>query len=226
MNYQKLHVASIVGVSAIVGGLIILGGFYWYMSSIRKDVGNMLSVQFVEAQQAMVHSMYGTRDGVVDGYVSDCSPALRGHFDRNLDSLNALSWTELQETSQLFEACASYYADLRAALHERLVAESDKLLALLEISNLLTPQRDTTPFRADLEEFVRLDSERSTLLARQLPIQRDIIDLLMDGYTPNSDNIRLEMEEARSIAESGTVVARQIEAVFLRLQAYESIADL
>ncbi|MCB9811893.1 hypothetical protein H6783_03190 [Candidatus Nomurabacteria bacterium] len=153
----------------------------------------------------------------IDSYVKDCSSASRNTFDHSLDTLASLDHGELVTLNLLFDACASYFADRKAAMYESTVMtyETYRTLVTLHESFVTLDPAPTT--LEDWDLLLSLEKQKVALLQAQVPLQRGVIELLLSGAQPTDESVRALMSQAQEISQSAAVLTRQIESISAKL---------
>lgn len=207
----------------IVTGIGALIGFaaMQYVVSSNKDAKALLEANLAKQQEKLEEianiTFTNKRDEAIATYVKDCPTASRAEFDSYLDRLTVLSKAELERTELLFEACASFFADKKQASVLQLVEEYEEYKMLVDVASVFDVRAESKYEVEDWQLFIAFQKQLAELLKSQLPIQRDIITLLQDGVSANDPAIQKKTAEAQDIAQSATVITRQVDSVYSRL---------
>ena len=201
--------------------LVIVGSVHYYIQTTFSNIQNELDTQIAETKSSLVsvaEDVYRSRaNDAISPYVKDCTPQMRAKFDRALDTLNQLSEQELADTEVLFEACASYFADTKTATVHLLEQVYSQYSALGNIYAELDNDPEAIRLAEDWQLFISLENDLAKLLQAQLPLQKSIISKLREGISPSDTEIRETMKDAQELSESASVLNRQIDAVYKRL---------
>ncbi|MEL6803293.1 MAG: hypothetical protein AAFO91_05825 [Bacteroidota bacterium] len=215
MNTKQIILATLIIIAAI-------GVAYLYVHNSQSTTRTVLQEQ-LSAQEELLRDIaditYTNReDKSIASYVRDCSSAARAEFDSKLDRLTQLSATELERAELLFEACASYFADKKSAGVARLEAAYAAYHTTIDVYSVIDQRTHSRLQTEDWELFIAFQGQLAELLHQQVPLQKDIIQLLRDGVVPSDPAIRAKVESAQEISESATVISRQTDAVYNRIK--------
>lgn len=153
-------------------------------------------------------------DEVVEAIIRDCSIENRARFDSLLDRLGTLGPQELNETQDLFDACARFYASRKAVMVSRLEREYEVYRDMVDMLRIVDDSITVERYQVnDWERLVSLEQKRSDIYEEQVNIQQKIITALIAGETVSSENIQALLARAQNINEEAMVVNQQIDTL-------------
>ena len=202
--------------------LVALLGANYYIDTQNAEMHQILSDTYSEQYSALLvtadHVFTNTADSGVNTYVGDCPGPIRNQFDAKLDSLGNLSVEELSDTALLFEACASYFADRKSAMVDKLLLQYKTTKEVHGVLSVIDGSKRSELDTEKWEAFIGFEQQRAELLRAQLPIQEQIIALLKSGLSQGADEIQENVAKAQEIAETAVVVTKQTSSVYNELK--------
>ena len=211
------HLLLLIGFIAVVFFLAAK-----YVDHSLAAVQSALDEKITTERQALMiaaEALYRSRnDETIRPYVRDCSTAHRNEFDGYLNRLHQLPKTELDRVELLFEACASFFADQKAALLANFSRDYHSYLTTVALYEAIDERDPLVIEQEDWELFLQFQEQLTQLLSEQVTIQQEIIVLLQSGASVGDDTVRSQMEQAQEVAQSATVISRQIDSVYTRLK--------
>ncbi len=202
---------------AVFLGVVCLGASL-YVSYNERTITTSLSVLIAEQETTLAAlSELIDRDGadaVVSAIVKDCTPTERDRFDILLGSLATIKTAELKELDSLFSACGNYFTQRKAVMVARLEREVEVYASYVTLLGVVDSRVDTVSHAVDSwQQLVELERERSRLASQLVSIQRSIIDALLAGSSPTSDEIKMLLGDANEAREQVTFVGMQIDTL-------------
>lgn len=193
----------------------------WYVEGKQSDYRAQLALKISEQETVMAGMAVlidnDGADAVVSDIIKDCPLEERARFDMLLGSLSQLDRAELIEVDRLFEACASFYADQKLVLTARFKREIEvrgEYLDLYAKTGVVTPAMQDQ--QEKWEQLYDIEVERTHLTADLVAYQGEIIDLLLEGWSPSADSIKEKIEAAQSAKDK--IMVSDINADTLRNQ--------
>lgn len=201
----------------IVAAVVVVGAWSVYSaeSDFRDAVTKNIERQVALLEFLAVETDRNGADEVVASIITDCPR--RGQFEELLGRLATLNRQELITAQQLFESCGGYYAERKAIMVSRLEREYEVLEDNVALLSLLDEDHELVDSSAAWGELVAMERERSSLLAEQVLLQRDIINLLITGKNVLSSEMQVLTNRAQNVAELLSVTGTQIDAKRIEL---------
>lgn len=158
-------------------------------------------------------------DSVTEVIIKDCSIAERTRFETLLSSLDAgLDRARLVELERLFGRCGNFFAERKAVMVARLAREIEIYETFVaQLSNLSDQDQSETYQVATWRELSELELKQSDLFARLVNTQDQIINALLEGKSPSSEEVSSILQSAREIQETLFVTTQQTSDVRDRL---------
>jgi len=197
--------------NSIIVGLILaaltLFVASWYIAQKQKEYRYELTVRLTE-QDALMFSLSEmlareSADSVTNQIIQDCSLENRERFDTLLGSLSQLNRTELIEVDNLFDDCGDFYAKRQAIVTMRLGRELEVYEDYIHL--MQSTDADARQFTQRLGKWsslYALEVSRSSLTTKLVNIQDDIIVLLREGESVQSEPIKEILQAAQTTRDS------------------------
>jgi len=201
----------LVGVLIFAAASMLMAS--WYVQEKQEDYRSAINLKMDEQETLMIKlaKLIDTNgaDSIVSTIIQDCSLPERERFDTLLGKLSGLKGVELKEVDKLFDACGSFFSDRQAILSMRLQREVDvydEYSVLLSLTGV-DAGTNTSGERVDKwKSLNELELERSLLTTDLVNIQGDIINLLVEGFSTESEEISIKLEVAQNEKDSLSVL--------------------
>lgn len=199
-------------------GLVIFLATSYFVKEQQQEIVANIALNIAEQEKTLTTIAEITDsngvDSVVESIIIDCSLKKRARFDTLLNNLGTLTPTELEETSDLFDACAHFSAERKAVMVSRMRREFEvyrNLVGLLEIVDAIETLREY-----DIEKWAQLvnfEEKRSDIFKAQVVVQNNIIVALQNGEKVGSDTIAQLLADAKNINEEAIVTNHKIDTL-------------
>lgn len=182
-----------------------------------KGILNQLEVQEAKTYELAQSVKNSKLTPPLSEFINDCSTKHRNQFDANLDKLATLSIVQIESLEPLFDACADYFANVKAALVfqlEEKIAEMETLVTLANIND------QTNTLKVPLsswKSYLALEKQLAVALREQVVSQEKIMVLLKEGKSVSDAEVQNLVVAARELSQSASVTTKQLDAVFLTL---------
>lgn len=190
----------------------------WFINEKQEDYRSAVMLKIAEQETKMVRISElinrGSADSATNQVIEDCVLEDRERFDTLLSNLPSLNRTELSEIETLFAACGSYFADRQAMLAVRFTREVEvysEYISLLELTD--TDIRTFDVKKSKWQELNELEKQKSLLALELVKLQGDIIDLLIEGNSINSDLMVEKVQAAQSSKETLSILVTKANAL-------------
>jgi hypothetical protein len=213
--------------------VLILGALVMYLVSTSlvesrfRDIENSTRAHIAEQESLMIAiaeaSSRNGADTVIELNVRDCSIFERSSLDNLLDQLNnGLNNTKLVELERLFGRCGSFFSDRKSMISSRLNREIEVYDDYVDqLSLILGEDSIDSEFKVnEWSEFAEIETKTSALFAELVVIQDTIITSLLDGKSPNSDEILTISQDAVEISETISVTTQQAAKIRTELLSF------
>jgi hypothetical protein len=207
-------IAVVVILTAIISASLAVSYHNHNLAEAKNQLEEDITLGFLKLRE-MTNKLYRSLPtDTIGGLINDCPKPLRQRFDEYLNRLGTLDSNELEETTLLFSACADYYA-----LRERLSAVefASHIEAQTVLVNLYSYSSLNTSFLNLLgkyEEFSDIKKRQAELLEQQVSVQEKIVDSLKAGAEMDSEAIKEALNDAKTINQEGSQLARRLEEVY------------
>jgi len=143
-------------------------------------------------------------DSVTESIIKDCVSGDRNRFDFLLSRLDqGLTQAELVELEQLFGLCGGFFAERKVVMVARLGREIEVLetqtIRLQDITGTDEAQELQLP---QWQRLVEGEQTQSVLFSSLVRLQKEIIDTLLTGKSPTSDEIVAILNEVGETREA------------------------
>jgi hypothetical protein len=200
---KSKHVVIIAGLLALS---VLLGV---YIASQRlSEYKTQAEVQVAE-QKVVINTIAETiarngADAVTESIITDCPTEQRLRFDFLLGQLDSgLTVVELQELDSLFSSCASVFANRKALMTARFAREVEVFENFVSLLDILTDRNELEEHQlSDWKALVAEEEKQSELFAQLVTAQKQIILALLDGKSPNSEEILTVLSDVNEIREA------------------------
>lgn len=187
----------------------------YYIQEVKADYTIQTKLKIAEQETVLARiADLINRDGadaVVAEIIKDCSLENRARFDTLLSQLGTLRGKELDETKNLFGACANFYAQRTAVMVARLEREYEVYVDLLELLSVVESASAEVQYSKERwAERVTLEKQRSALSTELVVVQGRIIDALLANKQIASDEMQLLLVEGQQTKEKLTVLTTEI----------------
>lgn len=211
----------------IVSGCCVFAGVVFLLSSYmvdrhEEDIVNRLTLEIVEQEKTLLSiASITSRDGmdvVGESIIVDCKGTDRSRFDGLLSRLGELTFAELTETENLFDKCASFYAQRKAMMVARLVREYEAYSNLIGLLEIVDDEITVASYNLqEWEHLLSLEKVREELYYEQVSIQENIIVSLKEGKTLYDEEITSLVQSAKNVADELIVNDKQAREVRSKL---------
>ena len=213
MHHKYLMNRSNLIILLLATSALVLGAS-WYIAESREEAVAAVAAAAREQQETLVTLAtlvkQNRTDALTDQIVRDCVPADRRAFEQQLNRLQQLNATELDELQTLFDACAYYVAERKTLMVLRLEHAYEQFQTLVTV--LTTLDADSAALSDSLalwQEVVAIEAERSQLLTELVDIQGSIISEFRLAE-PNQEQIQLWVERSDEITNRNIVLNQRI----------------
>lgn len=217
---MKLRKNLIVALAAAAFVLLLAA---LYVQQSQRELSLMVQVRIAEQAQTLASISELTHqnraDELAESIIRNCSSESRTEYEDLLNRLSTLNAVELQELEQLFDACASFFAERKAIMVARLEREFEvysEYIALL--STLKSPNIIIDDELENWRSLVELEKERSALMTEQVNVQSSIISALKTANI-NDDTVQALLVRAQQINQRVTTINSKIQTVRDSLQS-------
>lgn len=193
---------GIVGVSVFVGVVFFTASYF--SNEREKDMVAAISLQIVEQEKTLLSiAEITSRDGmdaIGESVIVDCKSSDRSKFDTYLSELDTLSYTQLEETENLFDKCAHFYAQRKAMMVARMEREYEAYDDLVHLLSIVDDDISVASYNSKTwKQLVELEERRRDLYAEQVTIQKDIITALKEGISIKDNELQTLMVDAQNV---------------------------
>lgn len=200
----------------------LLYGVFLYIQKTQDMYLASLTNVLQEQQATLVTLSELTNRNAVDSYsagiINDCPAGERVRFDDLLGTLNTLEKPELVEVNQLFSGCASYDAEQKALMTSRLKREVEIYSQYVSLLENIGSQNVTEYQVKRWNEIVDFEIQRTELSQKLVTIQREIIQILLDGKTITSPEMRTLLEQAQESKDTLSYIRTKIDVLQKQVQ--------
>ena len=130
-------------------------------------------------------------DVVTEAIVRDCNVNERAEFDNLLGRLDkGLSSIELTKLERLFGRCASFYPQRKSVMVSRLSREVEIYASYVEQLKAVSNEEVVASYKvSEWQQLTIKEQKQSELFAKLVTQQEKIIETLMSGKSPKSEEI-------------------------------------
>lgn len=138
-------------------------------------------------------------DVVTEGIIRDCNVNERTDFDNLLGQLDkGLSTAELTKLERLFGRCGSFYPERKSVMVARLSREVEVYASYVDQLKAVSTQKLIASYKVDeWQKLVEQEQKQSELFAKLVSQQEKIIETLMTGKSPQSEEIKSVLKEVQ-----------------------------
>ncbi len=207
-KYRRVLVGLLL--AAIIYGLASLI-VYLRLEHLREQVTLQISEQQTLLVSVAETTARNGADAVTETIVKDCSVQERTDFDDLLGRLTkGLSAAELSKLERLFGRCGGFYAQRKAIMVSRLTREIEVYTD--HVSQLETLMGDSVYETYKVDVWKRLaeqEMKQSELFSSLVVQQEKIINTLIAGKQPDSEEMKVILQEAKETQEMLLMTNRQ-----------------
>ena len=221
----KSRTFKIIGVVVLCAVLVyVLAQFF---ANQRLEASSNQTQLLISEQQSILATIAeitarNGADAVTESIVRDCTVAERSSFDSLLGDLNSgLTRSQLVELERLFGRCGSFYSERKSIMVSRLVREIEIYGTYVDQLSLINGTDESESY--DLEQWRELaaaETKVSELFSDLVAKQDEIINALLNGSSPQSDDIQAILLEVNEIQETLTVTNTQVSRLRANLVSY------
>jgi hypothetical protein len=160
------------------------------------DVQTVIQMQITK-QQTLLTAIAETTarngaDDVTESIVRDCDVNERTEFDSLLVQLDkGLSLTQLTKLDRLFGRCATFYPQRKSVMVARLSREVEVYSSYVDQLKTVSTKEVIESYKVSTwQELVVQEQKQSELFATLVGQQEKIIDTLISGKNPQSEEIK------------------------------------
>ena len=222
---NKSRTFKIIGVVVLCAVLVyVLAQFF---ANQRLEASSNQTQLLISEQQSILATIAeitarNGADAVTESIVRDCTVAERSSFDSLLGDLNSgLTRSQLVELERLFGRCGSFYSERKSIMVSRLVREIEIYGTYVDQLSLINGTDESESY--DLEQWRELaaaETKVSELFSDLVAKQDEIINALLNGSSPQSDDIQAILLEVNEIQETLTVTNTQVSRLRANLVSY------
>ena len=222
---NKSRTFKIIGVVVLCAVLVyVLAQFF---ANQRLEASSNQTQLLISEQQSILATIAeitarNGADAVTESIVRDCTVAERSSFDSLLGDLNSgLTRSQLVELERLFGRCGSGYSERKSIMVSRLVREIEIYGTYVDQLSLINGTDESESY--DLEQWRELaaaETKVSELFSDLVAKQDEIINALLNGSSPQSDDIQAILLEVNEIQETLTVTNTQVSRLRANLVSY------
>lgn len=201
---------------AFLLGILVV---YFVASLVVNQRLNELQLQtqlLISEQEVLLAAIAQTvsrngADEITEKIISDCNLAERIRFDELLSSLDrGLNQTQLTELERLFGRCGNFFAERKSIMAARLEREIEVYEMFVRQLDNITQDDSLDTYQIDVwNNLAELETKQSQLFFELVAVQDRIITLLLDGNSPNSEEVQLTLQEANELQQTLIVTNAQ-----------------
>jgi hypothetical protein len=202
--FQKYqNVLLFVAFAALSYGLVVV-----IVQQKLKDLHHQVQVQ-ISQQQTLLTTIAETTarngaDATTEAIVRDCNPSERTEFDTLLGKLDkGLPPTELTSLERLFGRCGSFYPERKSVMVARLTREIEVYESYVDQLKAVSDKKTVDSYQVDTwKELAVQEQRQSELFAKLATLQGSIIETLMTGKSPASEEIKSVLKQVNETQKS------------------------
>ena len=173
-----------------------------------KDLNHEIQVQ-ISQQQTLLTSIAETTarngaDATTEAIVRDCNSDERIQFDTLLDKLDkGLPPTELTTLELLFGRCGSFYPQRKSVMVARFSREVEVYASYVDQLKTVSNKNTVNSYHVDTwKNLAQEEQKQSVLFAKLVSLQGSIIETLIAGKSPDSEEIRAVLKQVKETQTS------------------------
>jgi hypothetical protein len=209
--FRKYQTAIVVTTVLVVGFLVVHLIVGQLLTDLRITLESQIEEQETLLTDIAMTTARGGADKVTETIIKDCSIVEREEFDQLLGRLDkSLSVRELTALERLFARCGSFYSERKSVMVARLSREVDVYELLVTQYKMLEGDGPAAMYAVEQWRELVLEEERqSVAFARLVGLQGQIIDKLLSGSGPKSDEVQAVLLEVQEQQQALTVASNQ-----------------
>lgn len=200
----------------IAGTLVLVAVLaHVYIQYKQEKLTNVLEAQILEQQTLLIEiadsASSGSINELTQDVIRDCAVAERTEFDTLLGRLDSgLSTAELIQLERLFGRCGDFFAERKTIVTSRLAREVEIYERYINQLQSLKTLPATKEYRLEVwKEFVASEKQQATLFSELVTQQDRIIKTLLEGKSPQSEEIKAILSEVSETQGMLIVTSKQ-----------------
>jgi hypothetical protein len=175
-----------------------------------KDLHHQIQIQISE-QQTLLTTIAETTarngaDKTTEAIVRDCNLDERNQFDTLLGKLDkGLPASELTTLQRLFARCGSFYPQRKSVMVARFTREIEVYESYVDQLKAVSDQKTIDSYQVDTwKQLAQQEQKQSELFTKLLSLQGNIIETLISGKSPESEEIKSVLKQVKETQVSLT----------------------
>lgn len=222
-----MKIFYVLGLLVIVSGIVFVGTYTHVKREQQAYVGTLeakIASSRDTLQELSVLTDRNAPDKMVENALKDCSG--RGDYEALLSRLEFLNAAELDQISNLHNACGNHFAVRKSFMAARMSEELSFMKTLIEIYGATKAgEHDYTELEQTWQEIVDLETQKGTLLVDQARLQGEVIKALSDGSSLESEAITSILSRAQDVAQLLDVADTRVDAAREREKSIDPSED-
>jgi len=211
---QKGNLKTAVLVVVLILLVYLLASFFadQRFEALESDTRLLISEQNTILATIAETTARNGADLVTESIVKDCSLNERSSFDTLLGNLNnGLSQSQLVELERLFGRCGSFYSERKSVMVSRLVRETEIYTTYVDQLSAILDEDVSEDYKLSSWQQLSVQEQRISELFAELVVKQDrIINTLLSGSSPQSEEIQTILQEVNEVQQTLIVSNTQV----------------